>query len=153
MLRVYLLPKAASYSWRCVFLGPVRFRFTNYVEPRKLLHLLFGTLMEWNRREAHDCSELFWQPRFLSRGSQNRHVTLPILRDWEWRRHILCIQCTLYTALFWRVNRYIDIYILYMLFIYVILALEYPLIISIFLRGVQTWFAKLKFSVLRLVMI
>ena len=31
--------------------------------------------------------------------------------------------------------------------------IEYPLIIFIFLRGVQTSFAKLKFSVLRLVMI
>jgi hypothetical protein len=36
------------------------------------------TLIEWNRRQSHDCSELFWLPRCSSRGSQNRHVTLPI---------------------------------------------------------------------------
>jgi hypothetical protein len=50
----------------------------------KLLHLLFGvlrnfgTLMEWNRKQSHDCSELFLLPRFSSRGNQNRHMTLPI---------------------------------------------------------------------------
>jgi hypothetical protein len=44
----------------------------------KLLHLLFGvlrilgTLMEWNRRQSHDCSELFWLHQFSSRGRQNR---------------------------------------------------------------------------------
>jgi hypothetical protein len=31
--------------------------------------------------------------------------------------------------------------------------IEYPLKISIFLRGVQTWFAELKLSVVRLLMI
>ena len=42
----------------------------------------------------------------------------PFSRDWKWRRHILCIQCTLYRALFWRVNRYayISTYTYYMLF-------------------------------------
>jgi hypothetical protein len=87
----------------------------------KLLHLLFGvlwifgTLMEWNRRESHDCSELFRLPRFSSRSSQNRHVTLPIFTWLEMEATYLCIQCTLYRALFWRVNRYISTYT-YMLF-------------------------------------
>jgi hypothetical protein len=33
---------------------------------------IFGTQMEWNGRQSHDCSELFWLPRFSSWGSQNR---------------------------------------------------------------------------------
>jgi hypothetical protein len=69
--------------------------------PCKLLHLLFGvlrifgTLMEWNRRESHDCSELFW---LGTARTDTWHC--PFSRDWKWRRHILCIQCTLYRALF-----------------------------------------------------
>jgi hypothetical protein len=88
--------------------------------PHKLLYLLFevlqiiGTLMEWNRIESHDCSELFWLLQFSSRGSQNRHLTLPIFTWLEMRRHILCIQCTLHWVLFWRVNRYISTYTYYM---------------------------------------
>jgi hypothetical protein len=71
----------------------------------------------WNRRESHDCSELFWLPRFSSRGSQIRHVTLPIFTRLEMEAtYFVSGQCTLYSALFCRVNRYISTYTYYMLF-------------------------------------
>jgi hypothetical protein len=45
----------------------------------KLLHLIFGelriflTLMEWNRRQSHDCSDYhIGLPLFSSRASQNK---------------------------------------------------------------------------------
>jgi hypothetical protein len=72
------------YSGRTTLLTPQCLFWYNCFATVKLLHLLFevlrifGTLMEWNRRQSHDCSELFWLPRFSSRGSQNRHVTQPI---------------------------------------------------------------------------
>jgi hypothetical protein len=44
----------------------------------------FRNTNEWNRRQSHDCSELFWLPRFLSRGSQSRHVILLFSRDCKW---------------------------------------------------------------------
>jgi hypothetical protein len=89
--------------------------------PCKLLYLLFGllrifgTLMAWNRRQSHDCSELFW---FSSMGSQKR------TRDTA-HFHVIgnggdrfCVSnaCTLHRVLFWRVNRYISTYTYYMLF-------------------------------------
>jgi hypothetical protein len=77
---------------------------------------IFGTLMAWNRRQSHDCSELFWLPRFPSRGRLAARTDTwhcPFSRDWKWRRQILWIQCTLHIGLFqWRVNRYIYRHIL-----------------------------------------
>jgi hypothetical protein len=87
-----------------------------------LLHLLFGvlwifgTVMEWNRRESHsilNCSD-YLDFRVGAARTDTWHC--PFSRDWKWRRHILCIQCTLYRALFWRVNCYISTYTYYMLF-------------------------------------
>ena len=89
------------------------------VKPCKLLHLLFGvlqifgTLMEWNRRESHDCSDY---PDFRVGAARTDTWHCLFSCDWKWRRHILCIQYTLYKALFWRVNRYISTYTYYMPF-------------------------------------
>ena len=42
----------------------------------------FQNTNEWNRTESHDCSELFWLPRFSSWGSQNTWHC-PFSRDWK----------------------------------------------------------------------
>jgi hypothetical protein len=67
----------------------------------------------WNRRESHDCSDY---PDFRVGAARTDTWHCLFSRDWKWRRHILCIQCKLYRALFWRVNRYISTYTYYMLF-------------------------------------
>jgi hypothetical protein len=88
---------------------------------------IFGTQMEWNGRQSHDCSELFWLPRFSSWGSQNRteqnrteqnrteqnrteQNRTEQNRTEHVRRRIVCVQCTLHRVLFWRINRYIYTY-------------------------------------------
>jgi hypothetical protein len=48
-------------------LSPLGFSWKQVLLLRKLLHLLFGvlrifgTVMEWNRRESHDCSSQVWE--------------------------------------------------------------------------------------------
>jgi hypothetical protein len=69
----------------------------NDKQPFKLLHLLFGvlrifgTLMEWNRRESE-------QKRVGAVRTDTWHCLFP--RDCKWRRQILCIQCTLHCSAF-----------------------------------------------------
>ena len=89
---------------------------------RKLLHLLFGVLRIFGTlmngtEDSHmtvlNCSDY---PDFRVGAARTDTWHCLFSRDWKWTRHILCIQCTLYRALFWRVNRYISTYTYYMLF-------------------------------------
>jgi hypothetical protein len=68
-----------------------------------------------NGMEEKRVAWLFWHPDFRVGAARTDtwHCLFP--RDWKWRRHILCIQRTLYRALFWRINRYISTYTYYML--------------------------------------
>jgi hypothetical protein len=90
-----------------------------------------NSIYTWVEMGSITCSVLFWLPTTRKlmtvlncsdypdfRVGAARTDTWHCLfsRDWKWRRDILCIQCTLYRALFWRVNRYISTYTYYMLF-------------------------------------